>query len=105
MPALLLLCLVSTQAAPAVFDVHALGVLGGDDDSNLSAYAVGTPEHPAQLLVDAGAFTRGLEKRKGPAALKPFFQSLTAVLITHSHLDHLSGFMLTSPVLFSAGRA
>jgi cAMP phosphodiesterase len=100
----LLLCWISTQAVPPTFDVHALGVLGGDDDSNLSAYAIGTPQRPAQLLVDAGAFTRGLEKWKGANALAPFVQSLTAVLVTHSHLDHVSGFVLTSPVLFSAGR-
>lgn len=98
------LVLLVACAAPPAFDVHALGVFGGDDDSNLSAYAVGTPQRPAQLLVDAGAFTRGLEKWKGADALKPFLQSLSAVLFTHAHLDHVSGFFLVSPVLFSAGR-
>jgi cAMP phosphodiesterase len=115
----LLWCLASLPvAAPAragVFDVRALGVLGGDDDSNLSAYAVGTPDRPAQLLLDGGAFTGGLYAwklggaDKGTPAeraqvLKGLFQSLSAALITHSHLDHVSGLLLASPVLFSAGR-
>ncbi len=116
-----LVCLLSLQAnpsagpRPAVFNVHALGVFGGDDDSNLSAYVVGTPERPDQVLIDAGAFTRGLYAwklggaDKGSATeragvLRQFFQSLSGVLITHAHLDHMSGLMLDSPVLFSAGR-
>lgn len=112
----MLVAIVLTQQTP-VFTVHALGVLGGDDDSNLSAYAVGTNERPDALLVEAGAFTRGLTKWKlGAAAdqatasqkvavLKAFFANLSGVLVSHAHLDHLSGLMLTSPVLMGAGRS
>ncbi|MBK7865136.1 MAG: 3',5'-cyclic-nucleotide phosphodiesterase [Archangiaceae bacterium] len=113
--------LLGLAAAPAptalrapVFEVHALGVLGGEDDSNLSAYVVGTAEQPAQLLIDGGAFTAGLYAWKlagdpgtpsqRAAVLSEFFRSLTGVLITHSHLDHVGGLLVAAPALFGAGR-
>ena len=57
--ALSLLTALPAWAQPA-FELTPLGVLGGDDDTNLSSYALGVPGKPASLLIDAGAFTEGV---------------------------------------------
>jgi cAMP phosphodiesterase len=107
----LLLALPARAAQPA-FELTPLGVLGGDDDTNLSSYALGIPGKPASLLIDAGAFTEGvaLWKHAGTSpsarakALTELFGQLDAVLITHAHLDHVSGLLLTSPMILGAHR-
>lgn len=108
-----LLIALPARAAQPSFELVPLGVLGGDDDSNLSSYALGVPGQPATLLIDAGAFTEGVAQWKHAGAshaarakaVTALFGQLDAVLLTHAHLDHLSGLLLSSPLILGAGRS
>lgn len=84
------------------FDLIPLGVYGGGDESNLSAYLVSEPGKNEFLSLDAGTIRSGIN-----AAIKQgsFDTSVEVVLksyikgyfISHSHLDHLSGLIINSP--------
>lgn len=62
MPFIIGCCLYSAAAAQAVFRVIPLGVKGGRDESNLSAYAVAAKESENYVCLDAGALNYGLQK-------------------------------------------
>jgi cAMP phosphodiesterase len=104
----LLLCFLSaaslfaqTKIAPS-FRVVPLGVLGGIDESNLSAYMVAPAGSNNYICMDAGTLHAGIEKA---VANKAFTVSAEQVLkryikgyfITHAHLDHISGLIINSP--------
>ncbi len=84
------------------FDVIPLGIYGGEQEDNLSAYLVGTPGENAFLCLDAGTVNAGI--RKG-IELKSLNGNAETVLkdqirgyfISHGHLDHLSGMIINSP--------
>ena len=98
------------------FEVLMLGVKGGVSEENLSAYAVRKKGHPNKyVLLDGGSVHAGLraarlknnfgrdEPRDDESAedLQKFWKSdLKAVLIGHSHLDHLSGFLIAMTEAF-----
>jgi 3',5'-cyclic-nucleotide phosphodiesterase len=96
-----------------VFELLALGVLGGDEDSNLSAYLLGRPGKTPRLLIDGGTVVNGVARWKARAGTLPetaswperaqaaqaMLSELEAFLVTHAHLDHLAGFVLASPLL------
>ena len=79
-----------------------LGVYGGSNESNLSAYLIGEENTTDYLALDGGTIYSGIEKaiEKGT-----FQEDNTTVLkdyikgyfISHGHLDHLSGMIINSP--------
>ncbi|PWK79794.1 3',5'-cyclic-nucleotide phosphodiesterase [Mucilaginibacter oryzae] len=84
------------------FRVVPLGVLGGIDESNLSAYMVAPGGSNNYICLDAGTLHYGIEKAvsnksfntDGATVLK---QYIKAYLISHSHLDHIAGLIINSP--------
>jgi cAMP phosphodiesterase len=96
--------LVSTQlfAQKAAFDIVPLGVKGGIDEKNLSAYLVAPINTHDYICLDAGTLNAGIEKA---IANKVFNVSTNEVLrkyikgycISHAHLDHVSGLIINSP--------
>ncbi|MEN2486283.1 3',5'-cyclic-nucleotide phosphodiesterase [Flavobacterium sp. B11] len=104
----LLLCflLVSTnifsQKEKGSFSVVPLGVMGGIDEKNLSAYLIAPANTTDYICLDAGTVNAGIEK----AIEKKTFKVSTSevlrkyikgYLISHAHLDHVSGLIINSP--------
>ncbi|MHC5202941.1 MBL fold metallo-hydrolase [Myroides sp. LJL119] len=83
-------------------EIIPLGVYGGSEESNLSAYLVGVQDSKAYLCMDAGTLRSGINKA---IELNTFQDTSTQVLqdyikgyfISHGHLDHLSGLIINSP--------
>ncbi len=83
------------------FKVIPLGVKGGSDESNLSAYLVAPEGSDTYVCLDAGTIYNGIEKAISNKSLKGDVQSvqkknITAYLISHAHLDHVAGLVLNS---------
>ena len=103
----LFLCLVLTTAVPAQknspsFRVVPLGVKGGIDESNLSAYLVAPAGTNDYVCLDGGTVFAGIAKA---VAAKAFTVNANTVLkkyvkgyfISHAHLDHVAGMIIGSP--------
>jgi 3',5'-cyclic-nucleotide phosphodiesterase len=85
------------------FRVIPLGVKGGLDESNLSAYLVSAGGNNNFICLDAGTINAGLQK----VAINQLFGAtsaeeiqknhIKAYFISHGHLDHLAGLILNSP--------
>jgi len=85
------------------FKVIPLGVKGGLDESNLSAYLVAAIGSDQFICLDAGTIYKGLEL----AAAKKLFKStnpstiqqeqINGYFISHAHLDHTAGLIMNSP--------
>ncbi len=94
--------LLSLPAASQSLEIIPLGVYGGADESNLSAYLVGVENSNAYISLDAGTIKHGINRA---IALNTFDQPAHVVLqdyikgyfISHGHLDHLSGLIINSP--------
>ncbi|MCD2325071.1 3',5'-cyclic-nucleotide phosphodiesterase [Sphingomonas sp. IC-56] len=114
MRALALAALLTTAAAPAPsgFDVIVLGARGGIEDGNLSSYLIQPQGDPRGVTCDAGTLVQGLRVAEAKGAFKdvrvPAGEGLSRVgyvlkhdiqgyLISHPHLDHLSGLIIASP--------
>jgi len=84
------------------FQVVPLGVKGGIDEKNLSAYLLAPVGTNDFICLDAGTINSGIEKAienkvfKVPAneVLKKYIKGY---LISHAHLDHVSGLIINSP--------
>jgi 3',5'-cyclic-nucleotide phosphodiesterase len=84
------------------FEVVPLGVKGGIDEKNLSAYLVAPINTHDYVCLDAGTINAGIEKA---ISNKVFNVSTDEVLrkyikgycISHAHLDHVSGLIINSP--------
>jgi cAMP phosphodiesterase len=79
-----------------------LGVLGGIDESNLSAYMVAPKGSNDYICLDAGTLHYGIERAVGNKAFNiPVSQVLRQYIkgyfISHAHLDHISGLIINSP--------
>ncbi|KQO34327.1 3',5'-cyclic-nucleotide phosphodiesterase [Flavobacterium sp. Leaf82] len=92
----------SQKEQKASFQVVPLGIKGGIDEKNLSAYLV-APIHTNDFIsLDAGTINAGIEKA---IENKVFKVSTSEVLrkyikgyfISHAHLDHVSGLIINSP--------
>lgn len=86
----------------ASFQVVPLGIKGGIDEKNLSAYLVAPTNTNDFIALDAGTINAGIEKA---IENKVFKVSTSEVLrkyikgyfISHAHLDHVSGLIINSP--------
>ncbi|MCJ7935745.1 MAG: 3',5'-cyclic-nucleotide phosphodiesterase [Chryseobacterium sp.] len=84
------------------FDLIPLGIYGGEQEDNLSAYLVGKPKDTAFICLDAGTVNTGIRRA---IELKSLNRSEETVLknqikgyfISHGHLDHLAGLIINSP--------
>ena len=84
------------------FKVVPLGVKGGIDESNLSAYMLAPANSDNYVCLDAGTLHFGIEKavENGVfhvSAEQVLRRYIKGYLISHSHLDHLSGLIINSP--------
>ena len=99
---LLLSVSVFGQHAANTFRIVPLGVKGGIDESNLSAYMLAPAYSNQYVCLDAGTLHFGIEKA---VANKVFTVPAEVVLrkyikgylISHSHIDHLAGLIINSP--------
>lgn len=98
----LLLCSLSFAQTKPAFKVVPLGVYGGSDESNLSAYMLAPIGSNAYVCLDAGTLHAGIAKA---VANKIFSAPADTVLkryikgyfISHPHLDHVAGMIINSP--------
>ncbi len=97
-----LLLFSQLQAQRTAFHVVPLGVLGGNDESNLSAYMIAPTGTTDYICFDAGTINAGLQKagsnktfRKDAARVQKEY--IKGYFISHAHLDHVSGLIITSP--------
>ncbi|MFA8450096.1 MAG: MBL fold metallo-hydrolase [Bacteroidales bacterium] len=101
-----------------------LGEQGGYDQSNLSCYLIGKEGVDKMICCDAGTISVGIEKalQKGNLEFLPLnlasdttivgqviLNHISAYLISHPHIDHISGMLVTAPVdnkknIFLTGR-
>lgn len=85
------------------FKVIPLGVKGGLDEANLSAYLIAAAGSNNFICLDAGSIYAGLEKvilkHVTNAKSVDEFQKkyIKAYFISHGHLDHLSGLIMNAP--------
>lgn len=84
------------------FKVIPLGIKGGLDESNLSAYLIAPAGSENFICADAGTIRHGIDAAignrlfKGPAdeVLK---NNIKGYLVSHAHLDHVAGLIMNSP--------
>lgn len=98
---LLLSSPASGQTNPS-FTVVPLGVKGGLQESNLSAYLVAPAGSTSYVCLDAGTVYSGVEKAISNKALagvtgEVVRNQIKAYLISHAHLDHVAGLLLNAP--------
>ena len=84
------------------FKINPLGVKGGLDESNLSAYMVAPINSENYICLDAGTVYAGLSKSVSNGIFKesPEYilkNSIKAYLISHAHLDHVAGLVINAP--------
>ncbi|HEY0244746.1 MAG TPA: 3',5'-cyclic-nucleotide phosphodiesterase [Mucilaginibacter sp.] len=94
--------LTFTASAQKAFKIVPLGVLGGIDESNLSAYMVAPVGSDSYICLDAGTLHYGLEKAvENKVFTLPAEQVLKKYIkgyfISHSHLDHIAGLLINAP--------
>jgi cAMP phosphodiesterase len=93
---------VAQKLQETAFQVVPLGVKGGLDEKNLSAYLLAPLNTTDFICLDAGTIHTGIEKAiehkvfkiSSEAILK---KHIKAYLISHAHLDHVSGMIINSP--------
>jgi len=84
------------------FRVVPLGIKGGIDESNLSAYMLAPTATNTYICLDAGTIYTGIERAitskafsvPSDTVLKKYIKGY---LISHAHLDHVAGLIITSP--------
>ena len=97
-----LLILATPVLGQNAFKVIPLGVKGGIDESNLSAYMLAPANSNNYVCLDAGTLHYGIEKAIENkvfhvSAGQVLRKYIKGYLISHSHLDHLSGLIINSP--------
>lgn len=98
----LLACLPGVAHAQGGFEIVALGVRGGIVDGDLTSFLIHPTGDPRALTCDAGTLGQGLlvaQRRHalgGRSAAQVLGQDIKAALITHAHLDHVSGLLIAA---------
>ena len=90
-----------TASKPS-FTVIPLGVKGGSDESNLSAYMVAAGGSSAYVCLDAGTLHHGIQKAIAAGLFRGSVNrvlknNIKGYLISHPHLDHVAGLIINSP--------
>jgi 3',5'-cyclic-nucleotide phosphodiesterase len=93
---------VQAQSKKHNFSVIPLGVKGGLDESNLSAYLVSAAGTDQYVCLDAGTLFSGARIAANNGLFKgtpsSFLRSdVKGYLLSHPHLDHVAGLILNSP--------
>jgi 3',5'-cyclic-nucleotide phosphodiesterase len=92
----------NTAFSQTSFSIIPLGVKGGIDESNLSAYMIAPQGSDEYVCLDAGTLHYGIEKAiqakllQGTAG-EVLRKNIKGYLISHAHLDHLAGMIINSP--------
>lgn len=92
----------SQNVQKSFFQVIPLGVKGGIDEKNLSAYLIAPSNTKDYICLDAGTINSGIEKAienkvfKVPTS-EVLRKYIKGYLISHAHLDHVSGLIINSP--------
>lgn len=99
---LLVLLISSFEASAQAFTVVPLGVRGGLDEGNLSAYLVAAAGTTDYVCLDAGTLYAGIRKAIDngvlPAPVSTALRSsIKDYFISHPHLDHVAGLIINSP--------
>jgi len=99
---LLLLITLPHLLTAQSFKIVPLGVKGGIDESNLSAYMVAPTGSNNYICLDAGTLHAGIEKAISNKvfaipAEQVLRQYIKAYFISHAHLDHVAGLIINSP--------
>jgi 3',5'-cyclic-nucleotide phosphodiesterase len=90
-----------TKPAPS-FHIVPLGVLGGINESDLSAYMAAPIGSNNYICLDAGTLRSGIDKAIANHAFnipaeRVLKEDIKGYCISHSHLDHLAGLLINSP--------
>lgn len=92
------------QSPEKGFTIIPLGVKGGLDESNLSAYLVSAKGAEKYICLDAGTIYTGLQKITKSNIFTPLKDAtdiqkkyINSYFISHGHLDHTAGLVLNSP--------
>lgn len=100
----LFLLLISCKSIyqEAAFKINPLGVKGGLDESNLSAYMIAPINSENYICLDAGTIYAGITKSVSTGVFKesPEYilkNKIKAYLISHAHLDHVAGLIINAP--------
>ena len=93
---------LTAQGKSGAFSVIPLGVKGGSDESNLSAYLVASGGSNQFICMDAGTLHAGIRKAIERKSLQGevsaiLQQNIRGYFISHPHLDHLAGMIINSP--------
>jgi 3',5'-cyclic-nucleotide phosphodiesterase len=93
---------VFAQTKNPAFKIVPLGVKGGIDEGNLSAYMLAPINSNNYLCLDAGTLHDGIEKaiEHKIFSVSPeqvLRQYIKGYLISHAHFDHLAGLIINSP--------
>ncbi|HSC36525.1 MAG TPA: 3',5'-cyclic-nucleotide phosphodiesterase [Chitinophagaceae bacterium] len=96
------LSLTAQTSGKASFTIVPLGVRGGLDESNLSAYMLAPGGSNDYICLDAGTLYTGIQKAVKAHAfdssesvvLKKYIKGY---LISHAHLDHVAGLIINAP--------
>jgi 3',5'-cyclic-nucleotide phosphodiesterase len=92
----------SQKEQKSAFQVVPLGVKGGIDEKNLSAYLIAPKNTKDYICLDAGTVNAGIEKAIENKVFKVSTSEvlrkyIKGYLISHAHLDHVSGLIINSP--------
>ena len=85
------------------FKIIPLGVKGGLDEANLSAYLVAKKGTDQYICLDAGTINAGIQVAlknslfNEASAEEVQKKNIKAYFISHGHLDHLAGLVLNAP--------
>lgn len=97
----LLLNQIKINSQP-IFKIVPLGVKGGIDESNLSAYMLAVEGTDDYICLDAGTLHAGIQKAVDAGIFKVgsniiLKRYIKGYFISHGHLDHCAGLIINSP--------